>query len=173
MVKVYRYDPRWKLCMCKTGPQALTATVRSMMLDYEIIHGSTHNFSCRVLRKDFEEFGGIYKVEYDRQYERYPRRQSNGSESTTKTDSGYYMHTMNKKKTPCLSAYSPVNAANLEGKAITMDNRAMYLVRDGKKLPFPNYDTFVAMKFDVHYVTRLELAEFNSIPLGAELPSLE
>jgi hypothetical protein len=151
--------------MCNTGPQALTATVRSMMLDYEILHGSTQNFSCRVLRKDFEEFGGIYKVEYDRQYTRL--------HNNTSSESGYYMHTMNKKKTPCLSAYSPVNAAVLEGKAITMDNRAMYLVRDGKKLPFPNYDTFLAMKFDVHYVTRLNLTEFNSIPLGAELPSLD
>ena len=182
VVKVYRYDPRWKLCMCNTGPQALTATVRSLMLAHEVRFGNLQNFSFRVVRKDFEEYGGIYKVEYERLYDRPSHKKlthnnstnsSRSSSSSSSNESGYYMHTMNKKKTPCLASYSPVNAAVLEGKAITLDNRAMYLVKDGKKRPFPNYDTFLAMKYDVHYVTRLEATEFNAIPTGEELPSLE
>jgi len=155
--------------MCNTGPQALTATVRSLMSEHELKYGDTKNFSLRVVRKDFEEFGGVYKVgDYDRQdYESKLKKKSNS------TSSGYYMHTMNKKKTPCLSGYLPVDATVLDGKAITTDNRVMYLVRNGSKCVFPDYDTFLAMKFDVHYVTRLETVEFDSIPTGPQLQSLE
>jgi hypothetical protein len=163
--------------MCQTGPQALTATVRSILLTHELRNANTNaNVTdsaeaksydqLRVVRKDFEEYGGIYKVDYDRQY----HRNHTSSESN---ESGHYMTSMNKRKTPCLAAYRPVDSKVLEGKAITMDSRAMYLVREGQKHPFPNYDTFVAMKFDVHYVVRLEAAEFNAIPTGKELPPLD
>eukprot|EP00597_Dinobryon_sp_UTEXLB2267_P005225 CAMPEP_0170078418 /NCGR_PEP_ID=MMETSP0019_2-20121128/15010_1 /TAXON_ID=98059 /ORGANISM="Dinobryon sp., Strain UTEXLB2267" /LENGTH=147 /DNA_ID=CAMNT_0010291277 /DNA_START=757 /DNA_END=1200 /DNA_ORIENTATION=- len=144
------------------------------MSEYELKYGDTKNFSLRVVRKDFEEYGGVYKVgDYDRQDHESKLKKDSKKSNTTLISSGYYMHTMNKKKTPCLSSYLPVDATVLDGKAITMDNRVMYLVRNGTKCVFPDYDTFLAMKFDVHYVTRLEAAEFDSIPTGPQLQALD
>jgi len=42
--------------MCSTGPSMLTATVRLMTAE--------HNISVRVLNKDFQDWGGVYKVSY-------------------------------------------------------------------------------------------------------------
>ena len=96
-------EPRWKVVMCSTGPSMLTATVRLMTAE--------HNISVRVLNKDFQDWGGVYKVE-DR---------DGGS---------YYMNTMNAHNIPILKEYVPFRVERLEGRVI-QSAKAMYVVNNG------------------------------------------
>lgn len=59
-----QHDAKWRMCMCATGPTALTATIREMFITHDA------NLSIRVTNKDFEEYGGthfflFYKIIYE------------------------------------------------------------------------------------------------------------
>lgn len=51
-----QHDAKWRMCMCATGPTALTATVREMVITHDA------NLTIRVTNKDFQEYGGKSKI---------------------------------------------------------------------------------------------------------------
>ena len=49
---------------------------------------------------------------------------------------------MNKHGTPLLREYSPFSAQAIEGKAVHGPGHGLYMVKEGQKRIFPDYDTF-------------------------------
>jgi hypothetical protein len=65
VVNMMKYDVKWKICMCTTGPSMLTASARDYYIEFMAQHGTSQLPSAseiRVINKDFVEFGGNYKM---------------------------------------------------------------------------------------------------------------
>ena len=77
VITMNRYDMKWKICMCATGPAVLTASARQIVLEKDaLLHGQNAsrrlklnssmqtnlNFTFRIVARDFAQFRGNYKV---------------------------------------------------------------------------------------------------------------
>lgn len=54
-------DTKFQTVVCATGPRMITATLRDLMYE-EDLHKSS-NYSVRIVNKDFQVYGGEYKVQ--------------------------------------------------------------------------------------------------------------
>ena len=142
---MYRYDARWKLCMCTTGPAVLTASAREVVLE------SNHTINYKICRRDFHDFGGVFKMPDD-------------SSKTT-----HYMFTMQKYSIPLLGEYIELSNEELEGRLISSDGKELYLIYNGTRNGFTNYDTFLAFHFNLRHVLKLPKDRVESFPLNATL----
>jgi hypothetical protein len=62
---------------------------------------------------------------------------------------------------------------HLEGKPIVgKGGKEIFLVENKTRRPFPDFETFVKMKFETSKVKHASDAIMAAIPLGAPLPSL-
>jgi mannosyltransferase OCH1-like enzyme len=158
-IKLHRFDARWKSVMCGTGPPLVTATIRAEMLKRDLGLPEHFNFTIKLMRKDFMDYGGIFKVDFTQNF-------VNG-------ESSHYMVYMNKHNIPLLASYKRLTIADIEGVPITdPTQKHLYLVQNGSLHPFPNYDTFMAMGFHLRYVVHLADDEFAALAVGDKLPEL-
>jgi Glycosyltransferase sugar-binding region containing DXD motif len=148
---------RWKIVMCATGPSVLTHTLREYAL--EAHYNESIDFPLRAVKKDFAEYGGVFKV-------------GMGADSRHKypVSSAHYMVAMQKSSIPLLSSYVPFNISYYEGRAISPGGKRYYLVENGSSHIFPNFDTMTARGFDISDVIfMINWTEFTMIPEGAKL----
>lgn len=150
----YKFHTNWKRCLCLTGPQMLTATIKKNYFLHTLNYGTEKNFSARGVWKDFEIYGGWYKAVGEGVRGR-----------------GHYMETLHGDVN-CLKEYAPLKASHFEGQAVSGDGRVIYLVENGTLRVFPNYDTFLGMGFALKRVVNVEKKNFRMFPMGPELPSV-
>lgn len=175
-VHMYKFDARWKLCMCTTGPAVLTASARETVLevDREIKHNSTSSTTdhlpmplsnvqsilrYKIYKRDFHEYGGVFKV--------YDNTDNGGKESS------HYMHTMQKYNIPLLAQYADLDGSNMHGRLITGDGKELFLVLNGERRGFEDYDTFLAYNFNLRQVAHLSMTLVESIPLNSTRLTVE
>lgn len=159
-IKLHRFDARWKAVMCGTGPPLVTATIRAEMLKRDLGLPGHFNFTIRLMRKDFGDYGGVFKVDFTQHF-------ING-------ESSHYMTYMNKHNIPLLKSYKQLTLADLEGVPIfDPPQKHIYLVVNGSLHGFATYDTFMAMGYHMRYTVLLTDQEFNAIPMGPKLPERE
>lgn len=152
-IKMHRYDAKWKYCMCVTGPVLFSATIRL----YTLLHD---DFKIRVMKKDFIEYGGMFKVNINVHYKR-----------ETKDN---YMYYMQKHNIPFLREYAPLNIHNLEGHAVAAHGaKTIYFVQNGMMRVIPDYDTFMAMKLRLQQVVKLDESLMKTFPVGDAMPRLD
>ena len=149
VVNMYRYDARWKLCMCTTGPAVLTASAREIVLE------SNHTANYKIYKRDFHEFGGVFKMPDD----------------SPKTN--HYMYTMQKFSIPLLADYVELSNEELEGRLITSDGKELYLLYNGTRNGFVDYDTFLTFHFNIRHVLKLPKERVDSFPLNSTLLSMK
>lgn len=144
--------------MCSTGPPMVTATVRSETLKRNLQLEGYINFTIRVLRTDFSDHGGIFKVDVERNFG---------------ADGEHYMKHMQKHNVAILSSFTALNISEIEGLPVTLNEKRIYKVENGSLHAFPDFDTFHAHGFQAHHVLVLNNQEFNSIPEGGALSPLD
>jgi len=159
-MKLYRFDAKWKAVMCGTGPPLVTATIRQEMLKRDLMAPDHHNFSITFVKKDFSEFGGVFKVDF--------------VQSFTDGEGSHYMVYMNKHNVQLLATYRTLTVKDVEGCAV-MDptQKHLYFVKNYTRHSFPSYDTYMAMGLHLQYCVLLTTEEFQLIPLGGTLPALD
>jgi len=64
------------------------------------------------------------------------------------------------------------SADYLEGKVINGEGKSIFLVSKGTRRAFPDFETFLKMKYQSNQVVRVGLQVLNGIPIGDPLPSL-
>lgn len=64
------------------------------------------------------------------------------------------------------------SADYLEGKVINGEGKSIFLVSKGTRRAFPDFDTFLKMKYQSNQVVRVGMQVLNGIPIGDPLPSL-
>ena len=142
VVHMLRYDFKWKAVMCTTGPSMLTATLREMVLQ-----NNASALHLKVCKRDFVEYGGVFKV-WDL------------------NDTNHYMSTMHHQHLMVLKEYLPMPPADMyEGKLITVDKKEIFLVLDGMRRGFKDFDTFQGLGFNLrntHHITEAELKHIKS-----------
>ena len=89
----------------------------------------------------------------------------------------YYHHSwvkmLQKNRAPYLRDYAPPNITKFEGLPIqSPGQREIFLVLNGTRHVFPNFHTFVKMKFDTDDVHLIPHAVMDLITIGDELPPL-
>ena len=129
----------------------MTATIRAESTKQALMIEGYENFTIRTVHKDFQDYGGIFKVEFERDY---------GPNAT------HYMVQMNKHHTSLLASYRTLNVTDLEGMAVTKNEKQLFKVENGSLHHFPDYDTFHAHGFKSHGVIVLFEEEFDRIPMG-------
>ena len=78
---------------------------------------------------------------------------------------------IHKHRMPYLRAYAPPRAESFEGKVIQgKGQREIFLVQDKTRRVFPDFVTFVAMKFSLDDVHLVNQDVINIIKLGLPLP---
>ena len=105
VVNLYRYDVRWKICMCTTGPPVLTASAREVILEK-----GEKNVKFKVCKRDFQDYGGVFKMpDFD-------------------TKGVHYMHTMQKFNIPLLGEYADFEDEDLEDRVISHDGKVLITI---------------------------------------------
>jgi len=59
-----------------------------------------------------------------------------------------------------------------EGNVVKGNRNALFLVQNGKKRIFPDFNTFVKMGFNMSSIMKINHQQLESIPLGDILPSI-
>jgi hypothetical protein len=157
VVNMYRFDARWKLCMCTTGPSVLTASAREVVLEHNET-GSEEFFGYKVLRRDFHDFGGVFKMP---DYDVAPPKDGGRG--------GHYMHTMQKFNIPLLGHYAELGLEELEGRVISGDGKDLFLLENGTRRGFADYETFLQFHFSIRHVVMLDPSKVSSLPLNGTL----
>ena len=65
-----------------------------------------------------------------------------------------------------------INAADYEGKIIKGNRNALYLVQNGVRKTFPDFNTFKTMGYDVDKVVRVHEDVLKEIPLGEVISAI-
>ena len=102
VVNLYKFDVRWKICMCTTGPPVLTASAREILLEL-----GEKNVNYKLFKRDFQEYGGVFKM---------PDYNDKGV---------HYMHTMQKYNIPLLGEYAELGNDELEDRIISADGKVI------------------------------------------------
>lgn len=147
-----RYDVKWKLVMCTTGPPVLTASARELVLDY-----NETGVQYTLHKRDFINYGGVFKMPDNHQEEEK-----------------HYMHTMQKYNTPLLSSYKELDRSDYVGRVISSDGKELFLVMDnGTRRGFTDYDAFQAFHFHLKDVITLPPEKFAWFSLEDKLLTVE
>lgn len=156
VVKMHRYDARWKYCMCATGPIVFTATVRK----WNYMHKNDPEWKIKVQKKDWLEFGGIFKFNINVHYK-------------SNEMSNYFTY-MEKHKITLLHTYAPITVDILNEHAVCIQgHKEIYFVRNGNRHMIPDYDTFQAMDLKLHNVIKLSNDDMEKIPLKDPMPKMD
>ena len=60
-------------------------------------------------------------------------------------------------------------AANYEGEVVKGNRNALFLVRGGERLMFPDFYTFTQMGFNMSVIRKIPDPVLNSIPVGSPI----
>ena len=147
---------RWAAVMCSTGPSALTASAREVVIQNPLV-------PYRLVPQDFRSYGGKFKA----------------VRVKVSDNPNHYMNMHKKKNMNLLSSYMaerPVTAADLhawEGEAVQGQNgKEIFVINHGKKRGIPNFDTFLALNFTLADVRVVSDAKVDMIELGPSMPNL-
>jgi mannosyltransferase OCH1-like enzyme len=171
-----RYDSGSKWIFCSTGPNMLTAAAREVFAEQEEIaeHQHAHlqhehdtqdvaehiaeqqlqpgdanfTYTYTLYARDFHAFGGQFKPMWT---------------DPTK----HYMHRMHHEHIPLLKEYS------LDGKIVTVDGRELFLVENGQRRGFRDWDAFVDNKFNHRAAKILSKEALEAIPLNSTVVTSE
>ena len=138
-------DIKQKASLCTTS-YALTYSVREALL------AKSFPESPRICSSSFSQYGA--KV-----------RASHASHHVRKHQHSHLLkdHTpLTKEKT----------ADYLEGKVVNGEGKSIFLISKGIRRAFPDFETFLKMKFQSNQVIRIGAHVLTSIPVGDPLPSL-
>jgi hypothetical protein len=148
------HSAKWMHCMCLTGPTAFTASAREMILHF----GSEMENLMTVHKRDFLQFGGVFKMYY-----------------ADTTNKNHYMHTMQAFNIPILHSYSDDHdnttkvfdlGSTLNGKIVTSNGRELFLIMNGERRGFHDWDTFLALHIKQLRVVRVDSVDLERIPLS-------
>jgi hypothetical protein len=148
-----RWDVRWKLVMCSTN-FVMTYTLRNMILEDPTMP------LPRISVNNFREYGGRVKAIW------------------TGGDPNHYMKAMQRKGGPhLLKEHAPITMEStlkyLEGRAVMGDaGKAIFLIQNGTRKMFPDYETFLKMKYQQTYVKHVPDTILSAIPVGPDVESL-
>lgn len=146
-IKMSPQDHPGKLLMCaSTFP--ITLVAREMLLE-----GAEEAIGLRVGGEFFREYGGNMKAwNNDHRSDRWVK-------------------VMNKKRAPYLCVHAPPRPELFEGKVIKgAKHSEIFLVQRQKKRSFPDFSTFLAMKFTIQDVHVVPAEVLHAIPTGDPLP---
>lgn len=130
VLKMQRYDVRWKFVMCTTGPVVLTASARQVYLEHP-------NITLRVEKRDFANYGGKFKMIFG-------------------VDDQHYMYTMGKFHINLLRSYAPLSLHELEGRLVTKNMKEFFVVKNGTLVGFKDWDHFKASGFNIKHAHVIE-----------------
>lgn len=142
-------DPGKTLMCASTFP--ITLAARELVLE-----GKQSEMGIRVGGAGFAEYGANMKA-WNNDY--LPTR---------------WTKMMNNKRVPYLREYAPPKPSDFDGQLVQgQGHREIYLVKDGHRLSFPDFTTFVAMGFDLENVEKIKHTTLEIIPLGKSLPHMD
>lgn len=148
LIKMRPGDHRGKLLMCATT-FPITHVAREIVLEGNY---SEAELGLRVGEDQFKEYGAQIKAWFNDHA------------------ANHWVKVMNKHKAPYLREYAPepdlFNGKLIQGPG----QREIFLVVDGVRRGFPDFDTFVAMNFDTDNVQIVPHAIIEEIPKGDLLP---
>jgi hypothetical protein len=148
MIKLAPTDHRGKLLMCmSTFP--ITLAAREL-----VIEGKQGEIGLRVASEQFSDYKGNMKA-YNNDHN--PNR---------------WVKQMNKMKLPYLKEYLPPNISLMNGRLLQFSNsREIFLYNNTKLHSFPDFQTFLDMKFSLDIVQMISHRYFNEFTVGDPLPS--
>ena len=91
------------------------------------------------------------------------------SEANIGAKSSHYMHTMQKFNIPLLASYVELSKDNMHGRIITANGKELFLVLNGERRGFLNYDAFLSFHFNLRQVAHITQELLDSIPLNNTL----
>ena len=147
-IKMHVNDHRGKLLMCAT-----TFPITLVARDFFLKNEST---GLRIGGFFFHEYGGNMKAWYN---DHAPN---------------HWVKMINKKRTPYLREYAPLDTNYYENKLVQAPNqKEVYLVINKSRHAFPDLDTFLSMHFDLNQIKLISNQVMKSIPKGDDLPKKE
>lgn len=141
-------DVKQKAALCTTT-YALTYSVREALLARSVPESA----APRVCNNSFFQYGAKVRV----------------SHSSHHTRKGHQHSHLLKDHTP-LTKEKTVDY--LEGKVVSGEGKSIFLVRKGVRHAFPDFETFLKMKYQSNQVIKVGGQVLNSVPLGKPLQSL-
>lgn len=166
---VGRYDGGAKWIFCTTGPNMLSAVAREVFAEQEQIQEHQHShlqhehdaqdhtehikdqnlqprdanftYTYTLYARDFHAFGGQFKPIWSD-----PKK--------------HYMYRMHHHHIPLLKEYA------WEGSIITADGRELFLVENGHRRGFKDWDAFVDNKFNLRAAKTVSVEVLQRIPLN-------
>lgn len=184
IVSVGRYDSGAKWIFCTTGPQMLTAVARELFAEQDDIQEQQHShpqhenkldaqdaaqhlaeqklkpgdpnftYTYTMYSRDFAQFGGQFKAVYS-------------------DHKKHYMHRMHHEHIPLLTGHGLVSVESLEGLIVSCNGRELFLVENGHRRGFRDWDSYVDCKFGMHGKKTITEALLLSIPLNATVVTSE
>jgi hypothetical protein len=157
VLQIARWDIKWKLVMCATN-FVMTNTLREMALE----NGDEFQASKpRIVQNNFAMYRGRVKAIW------------------TGNDPSHYMKLMTREGGPhLLKEHAPMTQAAmvelLHGQPVIGDapDKAIYLILNGTRRMFPDYDTFLSFNFTSASTRHLKNKVLWSLPQGPTLPSV-
>eukprot|EP01038_Epipyxis_sp_PR26KG_P008204 gene8204-11099_t len=154
VILMTRWDLKWKQVMCSTG-FVLTYSTRQMELENSV----PIDYFPRMCNRNFKIYQGNFKA------------------ISTAGDQTHYMKLMQRKNIPLLKSYNSFNMTlflpYIEGKTVMGDGgKEIFLIQNRSKKAFPDYETFLKMKFSSGLTKHVPDTVLNLIPFGGVLKSL-
>ena len=157
VLQMARWDIKWKLVMCATN-YVMTNTLREMALE----NGDEFKAAApRILQNNFGLYRGRVKAIW------------------TGNDPSHYMKLMTREGGPhLLKEHAPMSQAAmvelLHGQPVIGDapDKAIYLILNGTRRMFPDYETFLSYNFTSSSSRHLKNKVLWSLPQGPTLPSV-
>lgn len=160
-----------KWIFCTTGPNMITAVAREVFAEQDLLeqqrssaaldHPATpvapaarpgdanFTYTYTLHGRDFGNFGGRFKPVFGDVEQ-------------------HYMFRMNKHRIPLLRAYADIGVGAWEGKVVTASmGREMFLVENGTRRSFRDWDAFVDNHFTLKEVVHVEKVQLDAIPFNA------
>jgi len=150
-----RWDVKFKPIFCCTN-FVLTYSVREMELENVV----DKKWLPKISVNNFQEYGGNVKA------------------YSTQFDPNHYRKALKHHAPAFLREMMPLDmqkyTAHLEGKTVMGDGgKEIFLIANGTKRNFPDYETFLNMKFTDKYTKHVSDAILNKIPLGPRISRTE
>jgi hypothetical protein len=156
VLQLTRWDVKWKLLLCGTT-FTMTYTLREMVLE-----NSTEYHLTRpdIVSNNFAKYRGRVKAIW------------------TGNDPNHYMKAMQRENGPhLLKEHAALTQqdflALLNGKPVMGDapDKAIYLIENGTRRMFPDYDTFLAYNFTSSMTRHVKNKVLWTLPMGSMVPS--
>lgn len=72
----------------------------------------------------------------------------------------------------CCYTVCTIQLSHLEGSVIKGTRNALFLVQNGRKRMFPDFNTFAKMGFNMSSILKVSNSDLESLPMGPALPAI-